>query len=156
MINIKNVLDDSVHGYERHQAISLLLPLLPFGILPPFEVLNAYLQSGKLGGGMSGGYEWAPFVITFEDYQLVVENLNVSKSEIPEFVKSKSEWLAWCYHTKFNTPYHDILAAVKREEDARLAWEKAEATEKFDECEKLHQKYIEQSQRLDDLINQFS
>jgi hypothetical protein len=45
------------------------------GVLPPFHVLNEFLQEGGNNGGMSPGTTWKPFTITESEYDELVETL---------------------------------------------------------------------------------
>jgi hypothetical protein len=41
---------------------------MPWGIIPPLHVLNAYLATGGTNGGMGPGTTWKPFTITADEY----------------------------------------------------------------------------------------
>ncbi len=42
--------------------------LLVLGVVPPLPVLNELLTLGHMGGGMSPGARWSPFVLSAAEY----------------------------------------------------------------------------------------
>ena len=62
------------HGDDEPREGSLLTFLYdmpyfpPFGVFPPFHLLNQHLASGGSDGGMSPGAIWKPFTISSEEY----------------------------------------------------------------------------------------
>jgi hypothetical protein len=45
----------------------------PYGIFPPFHLLNQFLATGGSQGGMGPGATWEPFSITEQEYAGLVE-----------------------------------------------------------------------------------
>ena len=58
---------------ERRQApLPVFLMDVPYllvlGVVPPLPVLNEILSTGHLGGGMSPGARWSPFVLDHSEF----------------------------------------------------------------------------------------
>jgi hypothetical protein len=71
------------------------------GVIPPLEVINDILSSGREDAGMSGGCKWEPFQINENDFYKIVSELTAEDSSYfrwvkpPDWVKTRDDWNAW-------------------------------------------------------------
>ena len=70
------------------------------GPIPPLAVINDVAAKGEYAAGMSGYAKWKPFQLTECEYIEVVAELvrqvkGLVKVEVPDSVKTHSEWSRW-------------------------------------------------------------
>jgi hypothetical protein len=99
--------------------------LFYFGYVPPCNVVNAVLAVGISDAGMSGGCKWKPFQISSKEYEEVIVALRASDptargkaivfADVPNYVDSKHEWIAWVMYTEAGIPYAEHLRLLENE-----------------------------------------
>lgn len=58
-------------------------PLLSIcGVLAPFRLFNQLLAEGTAGGGMSPGCAWEPFVVSLQEYDELVREIELSDPSV--------------------------------------------------------------------------
>lgn len=95
-------------GTDRLRKIGSLtdlvraIPNLIFlNVIPPLNILNQVLRTGREDAGMSGGAEWEPFEANSEEYKTLVEDLESYPERSYHFVQPPSEitnfeeWWQW-------------------------------------------------------------
>ena len=79
------------------------------GVLPPLHIANQIFSTGRLGGGMSPGTVWKPFIISQDEYAALVgaiQRTPISEikpharyafvpMEIDHSFDEIAEWLEW-------------------------------------------------------------
>lgn len=130
-----------------HEFLLDIPGLFYLGYIPPLQVVNEFLKTGRADAGMSGGSEWEPFVISPDAYAEVLRVLGESGFhqsgrelrlvEVPESIRNKNEWAAWVMHQEVGIPFEEHLELLDQEEE--LQRRAREAAERGDEdAEELH------------------
>jgi hypothetical protein len=122
-------------------------------IIPPINIINDILLSGKYEAGMSGGCSWSPFQIDSEEYNEIVSSLIASDSKYikdkpPEWVHNYSEWHIWVMEKLYDIPAEEHLRLTREYDNLNKLMLKAKESGDEALTIDLHLKAIEVGNEL--------
>jgi len=102
------------------------------GVIPPFDVFNEILKSGRLAHGMSSGVQWKPLAVSSAEYDEIVRVIRQRRPgtrviAAAPWVKTIEDWTMFLDETLDGIP-----ARVQRPYVKRLAMATAELFAAFE------------------------
>lgn len=112
----------------REESLSEILLRAPHfpprDIIPSFDPMADLVGAGRIDGGMSGGIQWKPAIITPREYAMLVRELRDRRPSLralaaPEWVKTMPDWYLFLEErfdgipAKLQRPYMHRIAAVR-------------------------------------------
>ena len=159
-MRVVDFIEDEAVGprsWKREADLAAVLTGGPYpcfrrGEIPPFEVVNDFLVAGGTGGGMNGGWHWAPFTIDRHEYEELVEvcwpaaTSSSSRSagprrlrarrgllargdfelvDVPAWVATRWEWFAWLMERRHGVDAAENLRLQRIASEWKKAYEQA-------------------------------
>jgi len=131
---------------------------LTFDLIPPLSVMNEEFRSGEDDAGMSGGCMWEPFVITQDEFDELVQELQnrgMRSVEPPQWVKDKTDWHIWKFEYELGVPSEEHERLSREEEKWRQLSKHAEEAGDQDRMIEYHLKAVEAGQALASFVSPY-
>lgn len=120
--------------------------------------MNEEFRSGDHDAGMSGGCVWEPFVITKEEFDELVrelQNRGMSHVEPPESVITRTDWHIWKFEYELGIPSDEHYRLWREEEKWGQLRKQADEAGDQERMLEYHLRAIEAGQTLVRFITPF-